>query len=170
MAEIKEFLNPKSMITPGVAGSTIMLITNTMAFYFGFPHAWTALALSFLFAISILGYAETSFFKRAVLCLFNGLIIFSVAMGANQTISSKGKAPGGEALLYMTSEAPEALSPEMPEPKAESPGAPSAPETTEIPEPSIKEESGPWPPKPESAEEPPVSYMPEEKSFFRNWM
>jgi energy-coupling factor transporter transmembrane protein EcfT len=49
----QQFLNPKSMITPGVAGSMVMLITNTLVIQFGLPGRWISLSLSFLLALVV---------------------------------------------------------------------------------------------------------------------
>jgi hypothetical protein len=82
---MQEFLNPKSMITPGIAGGLIMLITNTCADQFGLPPKWTALVLSFLLALIVVAIAAVALWQKALLWLFNALIIFSTAVGTNQT-------------------------------------------------------------------------------------
>lgn len=45
---ISQFLTPEAMVTPGVAGSLTMLITNALATSLAFPRAWTGLVLSFI--------------------------------------------------------------------------------------------------------------------------
>ncbi len=44
MPDVKEFLNPKSTLTPGVAGVIAMLVANSMWVAFGLRQAWTARA------------------------------------------------------------------------------------------------------------------------------
>ena len=40
--EMNDFLNPKSMLTPGIAGSLIMAITNILWIEFVLPQKWVA--------------------------------------------------------------------------------------------------------------------------------
>ena len=54
MAKVNDFLNPESMITPGVAGGITMTITNTLTSQFSLPGRWTALAISFLRGLLVL--------------------------------------------------------------------------------------------------------------------
>ena len=79
-----EFLNPKSMLTPGIAGGIVMLITNTLLNQFGLEARWTALILSFLLALVVFLSVAIPAWQRAVFYFFNALIIFSVAAGTNQ--------------------------------------------------------------------------------------
>ncbi len=53
MPDVKEFLNPKSALTPGVAGAIAMLVANSLWVTFGLRQAWTALAISILFHFSL---------------------------------------------------------------------------------------------------------------------
>jgi len=48
-----EFLNPKSMLTPGLAGSTTMFITNVLAAQFSLPPNFTGLFISFAFGLVV---------------------------------------------------------------------------------------------------------------------
>lgn len=97
MAEIKDFLSSKSMLTPGIAGGLVMLITTALQSQFSMPAAWVALALSFLVGTLVLRDKSTAIWQKAVLYLLNSLIIFSMATGANTTaraVEDKGPAPG----------------------------------------------------------------------------
>ena len=76
-----EFLNPKSMLTPGAAGAVIMLISNSLWVTFGFPSNWSALLFSFLFAIMVVGHYVAPFWHKALLMVFNSLIVFSLGVG-----------------------------------------------------------------------------------------
>jgi hypothetical protein len=80
----QQFLNPKSMITPGVAGSMVMLITNALVIQFGLPGRWIALSLSFLLALVVFLTTTIPMWQRGIYYLFNALLIFSIAIGTNQ--------------------------------------------------------------------------------------
>ena len=85
MPAIEEFLNPKSMLTPGLAGGATMLITATLSSQFSLPGKWTALVLSFLLGTLSFAAATTPIWQRCVLYLFNSLIIFAMSVGLNAT-------------------------------------------------------------------------------------
>lgn len=78
-----DFLNPRSMLTPGVAGSVVMVIANTLWVEFLMPQKWTALVLSFLLIIPILIRFSASMIENIIYFLFNGLIVFALAVNAN---------------------------------------------------------------------------------------
>lgn len=79
---MNEFLNPKSMLTPGAAGSMVMLITNALcaSFAFGKPQ-WLALLLSFVFGAFVLSSVSLKKALKLGLWFINSLIIFSVSVG-----------------------------------------------------------------------------------------
>jgi hypothetical protein len=83
MPNADEFLNPKSMLTPGIAGSVAMLIANSLFTAFGWPQSITALILSFVCALLAWGKSDAPKLQRSALYVLNSLIIFSVAMGTN---------------------------------------------------------------------------------------
>jgi hypothetical protein len=83
-----EFLNPKSMLTPGVAGGVVMLVTNTLAAQFSFARNWTGLAMSFLVGLVVLLHDVKPLWLRLGLYILNSLVIFAVAAGANQAGSA----------------------------------------------------------------------------------
>jgi len=79
-----EFLNPKSMLTPGVAGGLTMLMTNSLTSQFGLLPNYTGLALSFLFGLLVFQTTvQLPWPKLAAYYVVNSLIIFSVAIGTN---------------------------------------------------------------------------------------
>ncbi|UWF48919.1 hypothetical protein NYP20_27130 [Pseudomonas sp. N3-W] len=80
----EEFLNPKSMLTPGIAGSLTMFITNTLVNQFGVPPNYTGLLISILFGLVVFAATSTVLWQRFVLFVLNSLFIFSFALGANQ--------------------------------------------------------------------------------------
>lgn len=80
---LSDFLNPRSMLTPGVAGSLVMLIANTLWVQFMVPQKWSALTLSFLLIIPILIKCTASLFEYVIYFVFNGLIVFALAVNTN---------------------------------------------------------------------------------------
>jgi hypothetical protein len=92
----QDFLTPEAMLTPGVAGSMTMMITNALALNFAMSTAWTALVLSFVFGLLVLAAAK-EWLVKAVLYVLNSLVIFCVAMGANGI----GVARSGQASLSL---------------------------------------------------------------------
>ena len=81
--KVEEFLNPNSMLTPGVAGGAIMMITNTVCSHFHLPGKWVALALSFIVGLLVVMNLTLPIWKRGVYYALNSLIIFSMAAGSN---------------------------------------------------------------------------------------
>jgi len=70
MADVKEFLNPKSMLTPGIAGGVTMMISNTLWFQFELPQKWTALTISFLLGLMVV-VAKAPAWQRLVFWVLN---------------------------------------------------------------------------------------------------
>ena len=84
-ARVDEFLQPKAMLTPGIAGGVTMLIANALWVAFSLPPRWTSLVLSFVLGLLVFvarGGAGPPW-QRAVYYLLNSLIIFSVSIGTN---------------------------------------------------------------------------------------
>jgi hypothetical protein len=79
---IEQFLTPEAMLTPGVAGSLTMMITNALTANFAMPRAWVGLGLSFVFGLLVL-VTTRSLLVKGVFYLLNSLVIFCVAAGAN---------------------------------------------------------------------------------------
>jgi hypothetical protein len=94
-----DFLNPRSMLTPGIAGSVVMVIANTLWIEFMLPQKWTALALSFLLIIPILIKFSANIVENVIYFTFNGLIVFALAVNTNfagrtlQNIAQEDKSP-----------------------------------------------------------------------------
>jgi hypothetical protein len=89
---MNDFLNPKSMLTPGLAGSMCMAIANSLWYSFDVPQRYSSLALSYLFATVVLAASVRPLWKRGVFYLLNGLVIFSVAAGTNAAELAAAKA------------------------------------------------------------------------------
>lgn len=100
---MNEFLNPKSMVTPGAVGAMVMLITNSVCTQFPeITPRWTAFLLSFLFATFVLSSTEIALRAKIVFWLINSLIIFSVSVGTNN-IGIKVESSAPEAGIDLTS-------------------------------------------------------------------
>ncbi|MHC8357022.1 hypothetical protein ACYZTL_17775 [Pseudomonas sp. LB3P81] len=82
--KLDEFLNPKSMLTPGIAGSLTMLFTNALVSNFDAPPNYTGLFISFLFGLLVFAATATVLWQRFVFFVLNSLFIFSFALGTNQ--------------------------------------------------------------------------------------
>jgi hypothetical protein len=82
--KVEEFLQPKAMLTPGIAGGVTMLIANALWVAFSLPPRWTSLVLSFLVGLLVfVAKGGVPVWQRAVYYLLNSLIIFSVSIGTN---------------------------------------------------------------------------------------
>lgn len=81
--KVEEFLQPKAMLTPGIAGGVTMLIANALWVAFSLPPRWTSLALSFLLGLLAFAATKVPLWQRAVYYVLNSLIIFSVSIGTN---------------------------------------------------------------------------------------
>lgn len=98
---LDEFLNAKSMLTPGIAGATAMLITNALSSQFGLMPNYTGLVISFMFGLIVFkSKGKIKKWERGVFYCLNSLVIFSIAMGANQvgTDTSQRAEPLNEAV------------------------------------------------------------------------
>lgn len=94
MADIKEFINPKSMLTPGLAGGITMMIANSLWVQFALPQKWTALVISFLFGAIVFSVKNLPPWQRSIYYILNSLIIFSMGVGVNTvggSVASKGE-------------------------------------------------------------------------------
>jgi len=86
MAQLKDFLNPKSMLTPGIAGGLAVSISMPLVTAFNLKYPWVLLAISFLFSLSVVISFREKVPLRCVYCVLNTLVIFSVSFGAGKTI------------------------------------------------------------------------------------
>jgi hypothetical protein len=95
---IQDFLTPEAMLTPGVAGSMTMMITNALATNFDMPRAWLGLGLSFVFGLLVL-VSTKALLLKALFYVLNSLVIFCVAVGANG-LGTGGAPVQGHTLLF----------------------------------------------------------------------
>ena len=80
---MNDFLNPKSMLTPGMAGALVMFLSNAICFQFPeIAPRWAALLLSFVLGGGVIAAAQLKYFAAAGFWLINSLIIFAVAAGS----------------------------------------------------------------------------------------
>jgi hypothetical protein len=82
---MEEFLNPKSMITPGVAGGVMMFLVNGLTSAFPeMPPRYLALALAFVIgAFVVLRATGIKRLERALYWVVTSLVIFVVGYGTN---------------------------------------------------------------------------------------
>ncbi len=81
--KVEEFLNPNSMLTPGIVGSMIMMITNTVTYNFELPSKWVGLALSFMVGLLVVMNVVLPMWQRIIYYALNSLFIFAMAVGTN---------------------------------------------------------------------------------------
>lgn len=82
---MNEFLNPKSMLTPGVAGSLMMFLVNGIGCQFPeLPMRYLALFISFLIG-SIVWFSEIEgrapMMQKGIYWVLNSMVIFVVGFG-----------------------------------------------------------------------------------------
>jgi hypothetical protein len=96
-----DFLNPKSMVTPGMAGALVMFLSNAVCFQFPeIAPRWAALLLSFALGGIVIAAAKLRYWHAAGFWLINSLIIFAVAAGsAGVAAKSTGAASTGATAL-----------------------------------------------------------------------
>jgi hypothetical protein len=93
---MQDFINPKSMMTPGIAGSTMMFIVNGIVF--AFPEIQPriiALILSFLIGSIVFASRSdlsTAIWTKSVYWVVNSLIIFVVGFGTAHFAASNTNA------------------------------------------------------------------------------
>src|SRR5262245_60528141 len=80
---MESFIDAKSMLTPGVAGTIVMLATNALANTFSLPGKWVALVLSFVCGLLVFGDKKLTVGPRIAFYVLNSLIVFTTAVGAN---------------------------------------------------------------------------------------
>jgi hypothetical protein len=87
MPELNEFLNPRSMLTPGLAGGLTMVISGTLWVHFGLPQKWTALAISLAISLLVVRGKNIPLWERIIYYGLNTMFIFSMGLGAHTAVS-----------------------------------------------------------------------------------
>ena len=77
-----DFLNPKSMLTPGLAGILVMTLANSVSSAINLNPLYVALGLSFLIGTLIFQNVKVKWLS-GVYYVLNSLIIFNMALGGN---------------------------------------------------------------------------------------
>ncbi len=113
---MQEFLNPKSMLTPGVAGAFIMFLVNGLAYQFPeMSPRYAALGLSFLVGAAVLSSQDlkgSATIMKGVYWLLNSLVIFTVGFGsthlAADAVGPQGPGPGASLFSFAYAQTPAA--------------------------------------------------------------
>ena len=92
---VNEFFSARSMLTPGIAGATTMMITSSLVAAFHLPGSYVALAISLVLGLITMSDESLKLPERTIYYVLNSLVIFSMAFGLN--------AAGAEA-FYASSE------------------------------------------------------------------
>src|SRR5437660_11398757 len=81
---VEQFLQPKAMLTPGIAGGVTMLIANALWVAFSLPPRWTSLALSCLLGLLVfVATTRVPAWHGPVYHLLKSLILFAVPVGTD---------------------------------------------------------------------------------------
>ena len=92
---MQEFINPKSMMTPGAAGAMMMFLVNGLLLAFPeLPARGTALLLSFLIGSIIFTSQSTTtapLWEKTAYWFVNSLIIFVIGFGATHMAANAAK-------------------------------------------------------------------------------
>jgi hypothetical protein len=78
---VKDFINPQSMLTPGLAGALVTMISTTVGPVLALNPLHCILALSFVIGLIVLVNAATWWLK-IVYYFVNSLVICAMAIGA----------------------------------------------------------------------------------------
>lgn len=100
MDKARDFFNPQSMLTPGLAGAMTMTITNTIATQFQLGIPWPAamaLTLSCLFGLLAMKCEGMQLWRKLIYFALNSLVIFTMAVGSN-TLGGSLAAQGPQAV------------------------------------------------------------------------
>jgi len=98
---MNDFLNPKSMLTPGVAGALMMFLVNGLAFQFPeLSLRYLALFMSFLIG-SVVWFSDLKgrapMVQKCVYWVLNSLVIFVVGFGtSNLAADVTSETPPGQ--------------------------------------------------------------------------
>jgi hypothetical protein len=98
MENTKDFFNPSSMMTPGIAGAMTMTITNTFVRQFESIEPWSAmvaLIVSFLFGLLVVAAKTMPYWQRLIYYILNSFIIFTVSVGSNTLGQAGGDSHAG---------------------------------------------------------------------------
>lgn len=83
VGDLGEFLNPKSMLTPGLAGALTMAIANCFSYQFGLSRPMVGIIVSCLFSLIAVGATRMAFWQKLTFFVLNAAVIFTMALGSN---------------------------------------------------------------------------------------
>jgi hypothetical protein len=108
---MSDFLNPKSMVTPGMAGALVMFLSNAICFQFPeIAPRWAALLLSFVLGGVVIAAAQLRRLPAAGFWFINSLIIFAVAAGsAGVAAKTAAQTPGNATSSLVSALVPSAI-------------------------------------------------------------
>lgn len=92
----QEFVNPKSMITPGFAAASVATIAGALFSMLGIAMAASLVALSFFFGGVVFHskeFAEMKRWGKGFFYILNSLIIFGMATGTHSLLDRGTRAP-----------------------------------------------------------------------------
>ena len=83
--KLDEFLNPRSMLTPGAAGGLTMILSSSFATIFRCELSVAATVISFTLSfLVVLRMKNVPLLERIIYCFLNALIIFSMSYGVGK--------------------------------------------------------------------------------------
>ncbi len=83
MIKVKDFLNPNSMLTPGIAASIIMINANVLWVNSGMTPKYAVLVLCLLICLIVLAIFRAPIWQKLVYYIINVAIVFSISAGSN---------------------------------------------------------------------------------------
>ncbi len=101
---MRDFLNPKSMITPGIAGTLMMFITN--AIINAFPEIegrYIALIISFMIGAVTITATRIPVWQRLIYYMLNSFIIFAVGTGTTNIGANWEKPKQAPSISFVSS-------------------------------------------------------------------
>jgi len=79
-----QFVNPKSMTTPGVAGALLMFVANSLCMMFPeLPFRWVTIVGAFVLGTIVFSAANYTIWEKTAFWVVNSLIIFAVGIGTS---------------------------------------------------------------------------------------
>jgi hypothetical protein len=112
---MNDFVNPKSMMTPGAAGALVMFLSNAVCFQFPDVEArWLALGLSFVIGALVVAATKPKVLAAAGFWLVNSLVIFAVAVGSAGEAAKATSQPAGSVAAAMNLVMPSAYAQSAP--------------------------------------------------------
>jgi len=84
--KLTEFLDPRSKLTPGIAATFTVVISNSFSLFFDLDRLLTAIVISCVINLLVVQGQNIPLWKRIIYYILNTLYIFSISLGANSVI------------------------------------------------------------------------------------